>query len=72
MNELFKLIGIGVLAVLGFISMILLITLPAALLGWLLLLFINIFTPVAYGYWSCVVVGIVVPLLLNMSRLIFR
>lgn len=50
--------GIGLLVVAVVTLIVLICSLPFALLGAILLLAINIFTPVAMSYWGCAVVGL--------------
>lgn len=60
--------GIIVIGVMGLVG-VLLLTLPFAFFGWILLLFINIFgAGIVYGYWTCVVAGLGMSLLSGVLR----
>ena len=68
-NDFVELMGMLVAIILGGCLIVLALSLPFALFGWILLAFINIFgAGIVYGYWTCVVAGLGLGILSGFLR----
>lgn len=72
MKDLFELIGAIMLIGAAGVACILLCTLPAAFLGWIVATIVGLFTPVSVTYFQCFAIGFGTTLAVGLIKVIYK